>query len=495
MTPVSPAPAKRAFSLGVVLWLVAGGLLGGLLAPAALAAQPAPVGADGLAGGQWVASAFASPAPGAGLASLEYAYTESVLGTGDSHQRAAGTVGVGYELQRWFAAGLALEGRGDFHASPTDRGLAASTRLATRHALDVGARLALALATLVHFPGADGVARGLRATSPQFSALAAFAPSTRSALALTAGYRVDRSRHALADPFELSAPDRLAAEIAAHDALPVGALLSLRSGEVTWALEWSWDLGIGAGAPSVAQAPMRLGVVAQTPLGQRMLLGGFAGASPGARPSFERLVRIEPRVWAGLTLGFTFGEAAPVEPPASRPAVREAQAAAPRRVRVTLHIVDAAGDPIAQARVSQQRDGAWRGSAADEQGRVTLSGADGETVDILVEAKDFAPRELRVQLTSGAPEHEVTLQSTLPPGEIKGKVRSLRGGPLVARIEVVELGAAVVSQPDGTFRVPVPPGAYTLRITAERHEAQQRSVRVEQLGVAILVIDLRRLAP
>ena len=82
----------------------------------------------------------------------------------------------------------------------------------------------------------------------------------------------------------------------------------------------------------------------------------------------------------------------------------------------------------------------------------------------------------------------------LPPGEIKGRVRSLRGPALSARIEVLELHEAVTSDASGRFRIDVPPGSYTLHISAEGHEPQQRSVEVEQNGVSILVIDLRRSA-
>jgi hypothetical protein len=482
-----PTPARLAFTLGVVLWLFAG-----------TAEAQVPVGPEGLPGGAHVASPRPAEVPGAALASVAYAYTESVLGSADTHQRAAGTLGVGYALRRWLGLGIALEGRSDFHSAPRDRGLATSTRLATRHAFDVHERLALGLAALVRFPGADGVARGLSATSPQLLALAGYAPTRSTALSISAGYRLDRSRHALDDPFELSPPDRLAAELQAYDALPVGALFALRAGSTNLSLEWSWDVGVGSGAPAALESPMRIALAAQATLGRRLLVGCFAGASPSARPELDRLVRVEPRLWAGLSLGVAFGSPQAATA-AERPVAAAPGASPPRRVRVALRVVDASGAPIAGARVSFDIDGAVRGSTADEAGRTSVDGVEGETLDVLVEAKDFAPRTVRVDLgamplATGA-EQLVTLASTLPEGEIKGKVRSLRGGPLVARIEVVERGESVMSQPDGNFRLTVPPGSYTLRITADRHETQQRSVRVEQLGVAILVIDLRRLAP
>lgn len=44
----------------------------------------------------------------------------------------------------------------------------------------------------------------------------------------------------------------------------------------------------------------------------------------------------------------------------------------------------------------------------------------------------------------------------------------------------------------GEFEVEVPPGSYTVIIEAAGHESQRRTVTVEQLGVVVLNVDLRR---
>ena len=44
----------------------------------------------------------------------------------------------------------------------------------------------------------------------------------------------------------------------------------------------------------------------------------------------------------------------------------------------------------------------------------------------------------------------------------------------------------------GEFEVEVPPGAYEVVIEADGHESQRRRVTVEQLGVTVLNVDLRR---
>jgi hypothetical protein len=87
----------------------------------------------------------------------------------------------------------------------------------------------------------------------------------------------------------------------------------------------------------------------------------------------------------------------------------------------------------------------------------------------------------------------VTMVRHLPEGEIKGSVRSLRGGkPVRAHIIVSPLGKTIDTDEKGDFVIGVPPGQYTLEITAVGHETQQRAATVERLGVTILVVDLRR---
>ena len=45
---------------------------------------------------------------------------------------------------------------------------------------------------------------------------------------------------------------------------------------------------------------------------------------------------------------------------------------------------------------------------------------------------------------------------------------------------------------NGEFELEVPPGAYEVVIEANGHDVQRRRVTVEQLGVTVLNVDLRR---
>jgi hypothetical protein len=86
-------------------------------------------------------------------------------------------------------------------------------------------------------------------------------------------------------------------------------------------------------------------------------------------------------------------------------------------------------------------------------------------------------------------------EPALPPGQIRGRVRSLRGPALRAEIEVSPLQMHAESQADGSFAIDVAPGDYAVTVRAKGHVPQTRTATVEQNGVTILVIDLERSRP
>ncbi len=53
-------------------------------------------------------------------------------------------------------------------------------------------------------------------------------------------------------------------------------------------------------------------------------------------------------------------------------------------------------------------------------------------------------------------------------------------------------GLEVTADTDGSFQVDVPPGRYTVVVTLAGFEGQRRPVEVEDEGVAVLNIELRR---
>ena len=447
------------------------------------------LGPGGLPGGRHVPSALAGEPPHALVGGLEFAHTEPLESGDNAHERLAGTLGAGTAVRRWLALSGELSARYDVHHGGDDShgALALGTRIATRHGFDLGQRAALALAPAVTFPAADDLSHGFKAASPELSLLGSARLWDAGALSLQGGFRLDRSEHAVDEPLTLKPDDRLAAQLASYDSALLGALLSGRAGKLLWALEWSWDLAVGSGAPAALESPMRVEAVAQTRLASQILLGAHVGASPSSRPSLDGLVRIEPRFWLGVSCGFLFGA---TQAPRPAPVAQAPVAAAPvvLNQRAVLRVRDASGAPVSGARVESEGEPA---TITDAEGSASFAGPEGQARTVQITAEGFEPAKAELRFE---PDFTltVTLERPLPAAEIKGSVRSLRGGPLVATIAVVELEKSVQSGADGTFHLEVPPGSYTVRISAPGHESQQRTVRVEQLGVAILVVDLRR---
>jgi hypothetical protein len=86
-------------------------------------------------------------------------------------------------------------------------------------------------------------------------------------------------------------------------------------------------------------------------------------------------------------------------------------------------------------------------------------------------------------------------EPALPPGQIRGRVRSLKGPALRAEIAISPLDLRTQSEADGSFAIDVAPGDYEVTVRAKGHVTQTRTATVEQNGVTILVIDLERARP
>ena len=480
------APIVRlAASLGTLLVLT-------LALPTASAQLPLQV--NGLRGGRYVGSAGSiSSAPRAVLG-LGYAHTEGVLDGSDSHQRLFGDVAAAYAPWSALQLSLGVDARYDKHSSDVtggDSGGAFGTRLATRHAFALTKQLSLAARTAVYFPASANAARGFRAASPELGAIGSYQLAPNYELSLDLGYRVDRSLHGVRDPSALSVADRLGAQLSKYDAALLGALFAMPVGPVTASAEWSWDVAVGSGAPSPLSSPMRVRLAAQTRLAERYVPGVELGVSPSARPALDRMARIEPRLWFAASLGFVFE---PKRAPTRRSVPTTSLAeVADEPASLELKVLDPAGEAIVGAQVVVSLDGEPQAASTDRAGMAIFALIPDRTESLRITSEGFEPHENTVQGRLGRQALSVTLARKLPEGEIKGTVRSLRGGQLPrAHITVEPLGKSVDTDEKGDFLIAVPPGQYTLQITAPGHEPQERNAQVERLGVTILVVDLRR---
>lgn len=477
--------------IGAALLALVGLVCGASRAPRAHAeAPPALVAPNGLSGGRYVGSAWPTAKTVRLVGTLGYGFTEPVLAADDRHHRVALELGAAWIAVPWFQLALAGEVRMDHHTPEGDTGWIGSSQIATRHAFKLGQSTALAFAPRVIFPGADGAEQGLKATSVELAALVTQRLPHDLELSASLGYRIDRTRYAIDNAEELVPTQRLAAGLSEHDAYQVGLLASLPLGAVQLAAEWSWDITAG-GDPSPARSPMRLRAVVQRQVGTRWLPGVELGVDTSARPDFDGLVRIEPRLWARVSLAVRldglrsssvrvrkFG-AQPAEP-APPPVVAQV---APT---LALDVLDPQGAPIPDARVTA----GGRTYRSDSQGRVVLP-LTPEAREVSIEAPGYEP--VTQQLGSTAPiAQRVTLAAPAPGSEIKGVVRNLASQPLAARIEVLPLGTRVSTDREGQFVIRVAPGDYRLRISADGYESQERPAQVEPSGVTIIVVDLKR---
>ncbi len=390
------------------------------------AALPIGHGADNpaLPGGEHVISAE-QPARLVATAFAGYGHTERIVGSPAVHERALGDLALSFAPVPALMIGATGLARFDAHRANgkrQDEGAAFGSALAARFRHELSRELALGADLTVLFPPAKGVQRGLSATSPALRALGTYSLPHHVNVSLNAGARLDRSRYAVADSDKLSVNDRIAAGLSASNAILLGTMTSARVGGFVLTGEWSWDLGIGSAAPAALASPMRVEAGVQRALAGGLFAGALVGVSPSARPRASALSRIEPRVWAGLTVGFLFER------------VKEKQAVA--------------AAPATEPRIAQ------------------------------------AP--------ALAPQPPVPVAPNLPPGQIRGRVRSLRGKALRAQIEVLPLGQKLETDAKGAFVIDVPPGHYSVVVRAEGHEQQERPAEVEQNGVTILVVDLRR---
>jgi hypothetical protein len=458
--------------------------------PARAEAPEELIAPSGLTGGRYVGSAWPAVKAVRMAGTVGYGFTEAVLGQNDAHHRIALELGAAWIAAPWFQIALAGEVRMDHHTPERDTGWIGSSQIATRHAFELGESTAVAFAPRVLFPGAESLERGLKATSAELAALITQRFPHGVELSASLGYRIDRSRQAMEQPEQVVPSQRLAASMSQHDAYQMGLLGSLPVGAFQLSAEWSWDITAG-GTPNAAQSPMRVRAAMQRQLGTRWLPGLELGVDTSTRPAFTGVLRVEPRLWARVSLVVRldgtrhsnvrvpkYGAQPPQPAPdvSVEPAVRT----------LALAVMDPLGEPIADARVTA----GGRAYRTDGAGRVVIELAP-DTRELSVEAPGYEPVSQHLGAET-ATAQRVVLTPPDPGSEIKGVVRNLASEPLAARIEVLPVGKRATTDREGQFVIRIAPGDYKLRISADGYEPQERPAQVEPSGVTIIVVDLKR---
>ncbi len=453
------------------------------------------------------------PVPGASATGVAFAgaggfgYTEQVLGDGDSHTRLSGSLAASARPVRWLAIGLRADGRYDSHSgnSGSDDGLVGDPRLLLRAGSTLDGGIQLGGQIGVWLPGKDAPSLAFDALSVDFQGLAAWAPaSSPIALAATVGFRLDRSAATIEQADSLSRADRLALGVSEFNAVLLGVGVTYHTGGLELLLEGTWDVLVGAGAPGAATSPLRIAVGGRYGIGdtRALSLGLVAELSPSVRPNVDRgiaLVPVDPLVSVTATLAYRFDfehETATVETHDDgvhhRPITDRTPT--PTTGVVRGQVTGEGGAAVANASVRLTRAGAALTElTTDAEGHFEAPSLPVGDVSVDVTAEGYQPANRTGAITAQTPlELAIALERPLPAGVLRGLIRSFDGSPLAATIRITELEREITANADGTFEVNVPPGHYGVVISARGHQEQRRSVRIEEQGVTVLNVDMRR---
>lgn len=447
-----------------------------------------------------------------------YGFTEGVLGDGDSHHRASGSVAIAVRPVDWLAIGLRFDGRFDGHLgdSGNDDGLVGDPRLLMRGSFGVGGGLRLGLEAGIWVPGGDAPSLAFDATTVDAVGLLAWSPSgVPLSLALRAGFRIDQSANAVDDPSQLSAADRLSLGLSSSHAALVGLGVSYRLGRAEILGEWTWDVLVGASAPGAMESPMRLAAGARYALSadRAWLVQGMLEAGLSSRPEIgpNTVLPVEPRVSASLALVWRIGgdgdSAAPVtepevvrqrEPETSVPAeATTAVASSAETTSVRGRVVEDGAAPIEGASITLTAGGTTQTATSDANGLFAFESAALGPAHLSVVADGYESVELDSVLEAGSnSEASIPLVRSQPAGVIRGRVLSFDGRPIAATLEVQAVGdptpvARAQAGADGAFEVEVAPGRYQVVLSAPGHEPQRRRIQVELGSVVDLSVNLR----
>lgn len=432
------------------------------------------------------------------VAGVGYGFTESVLGESEDHHRLPGRLALSFSPIDWFALALRADGRLDLQSGGANAGdarfLGESQALVRGQGLvvpDLGLGVELAL----RFPGAASPGDGLAATTPELHALATGAVGAALAVSGLVGFRLDRTDEAVGRA-SLTAADRLALGAGEVNALLLGLALYHRRGRAHWFGEWSWDVLVGSRAPGTVESPMRIEGGLRYFLTDSFHLEGLLGMSPSARPSLASsapLVPVEPRVWGSFAVGL----ALPFTKPAARaPAPPSPALPAPAPPPLATgamqgRVLDEAGSPIAGAEIIVATGEPPARATSDLDGRYALAGLPPGTYELTVRAAKRPERVQRVEVRAGpALALDLALGAPLPEGQIRGTVRSFGGTALAAHVRIEPGGTEIQADAAGRFEVDVPPGDYTVRVSAPGHGEQERPAHVEENGVTVIIVDL-----
>ncbi len=502
------------------------------------AVDPAPsqvIGYGALPGGLHAPSAQTLPKGAVEVATLGgFGWRKGLLGPDHRFGRGIGNIAVAFAPHELVTIGLSLDGRYDKHfgvsAMCTDdcNGYVGDPRILARVAKPSG-NLRFGGQLGIWIPGKDAPSVAGSAISFDARVLISLKAGP-GLLSFNAGFRVDNSAKSVEMPTSLSIHDRVSLGVSEFHAVVGGVHLGLPIGTKAFVgLESSIDLFVGdgdqpAGATEPHSAPgplIRYGASAGFHLTPQYTVMAFVQGSkvPGillaeAMAGDIRLVPYEPVITGGIGFQARFGgPSGPSGKVGINDCATNPEGANCPPIAVDLfasidgEIVDDAAKPVVGAKVTVKMKnytgtgvtddkGVWRVDKLPVGKKVKgVDTLDDTAAEVTVEVDNKKPAKSTVVLKVGDNKVDrIALDSVLPPGQLRGGVRSVvTGKPLAGATVTVEPGGIkTTSGADGTFTVDLAPGQYKITVSSPGLAEQQLDVTIDPNGVSIKNIELHR---
>ncbi|HEY1555134.1 MAG TPA: carboxypeptidase-like regulatory domain-containing protein [Kofleriaceae bacterium] len=509
------------------------------------AAEPQAIAYGALPGGLHVASAETLPQGAAEVELLSgFGYRKGLLGSDHRFGRAIGDVSGAFGILPMLSAGISLDGYYDKHfgfpsggnsgcGADCDDGYVGNPHVYLRFAKQVGAN-SFGAQVGVWVPGNKAPSVELGATSVDLVALATLAAGPGK-LSLDAGFRIDNSASSVDDIATLSLQDRISLGVSYYNELLAGAQYLMPAGNKGWVgLEGSLQDFLGSpptGMADLAEGTLMLRgtITAGIHLNDQWGLTAYVDLvkSPGieaaqAAAGSIPIIPYEPIITGGLSLNARFGGPKTRILEGPKPCWETAEGCKPDEKplfgEVTGSVVDEAGKPLVGAKVTvkghtyadivsdtTRSDGTFdvkdvkvgrRVTTPSKAGPTTDEKIDETSLDVSVDLADRKPGTSTVDKPKAGANPlpgPITLQPALPPGQIKGVVRSATGTPIARATVTIQPGdRKAESAPDGTFAIDLPPGTYKVSIKAPGFATQELDVTIDPNSVALKEIVLHK---
>lgn len=439
-----------------------------------------------------------------------YGFTESQTDEG-AHHRFIGQVGVSLAPLEWLEVGVRALGRHDRHPDAgfgTDSGTTTDLALVARGGGDVGSDFRVGGDLGARFPGSETATDSLSSPALDARLLTAWAPPRGVRIAGFAGYRLDQTDGVAEDSDRYSLGDRMALGVSEFDAVLVGVGASVPIRTLELLAEVSGDLLVGSGAPALAESPLRASIGARLGLTDAAALELRSDVSLSSRPDLDPdspLIPIEPRVsiLAGFRYRFWNGpelETAPVAASAPKPkpavAAPSAKPATPpppaptNTVRVTV-VDKTTGHPLSDAEAEIDVGGQVQKLRFVNESTFEVGDIPVGPAELVVRAERLQDWRQRIEVTEGeAVQVRVEMIPAASSGQIRGLVRGFDAKGLRAHVQIEPGAHSVQSDADGSFRIDVPPGSYSVEVSVAGYRTQKSTARVGKDGVIVLNIDM-----